>query len=353
MMYTILPKKMIIINILDILKRYTDADHRLSQKEIADILEKEYSMKVDRRAVKRNLMNLIDFGYNIEYSESVRMVKNKDGSEEETALLSDFYLSRDFTEGELRLLIDSLLFSKHIPYSQCKELIRKLEGLSSIYFKSRVKHIMTFPENRENNKQLFLNIELLDEAISKKRQVSFRYLEYGPDKKIYPRKTADGSERIYVINPYQMAAKEGKYYLICNNDKYDTISNYRLDRIRDLKVLDTPAKPFESLKGADNKPLDLYQYMMEHVYMFSGENVHAKFRITKPMLSDVIDMFGKDVRFSDETETHVTVSVNVNEMAMHQFAKNYAPDVVVLEPQSLAEKVKGSLESALREYNQI
>ena len=352
-MYTIPPKKMIIINILDILKRYTDADHRLSQKEIADILEKEYSMKVDRRAVKRNLMNLIDFGYNIEYSESVRMVKNKDGSEEETALLSDFYLSRDFTEGELRLLIDSLLFSKHIPYSQCKELIRKLEGLSSIYFKSRVKHIMTFPENRENNKQLFLNIELLDEAISKKRQVSFRYLEYGPDKKIYPRKTADGSERIYVINPYQMAAKEGKYYLICNNDKYDTISNYRLDRIRDLKVLDTPAKPFESLKGADNKPLDLYQYMMEHVYMFSGENVHAKFRITKPMLSDVIDMFGKDVRFSDETETHVTVSVNVNEMAMHQFAKNYAPDVVVLEPQSLAEKVKGSLESALREYNQI
>ena len=352
-MYTIPPKKMIIINILDILKRYTDADHRLSQKEIADILEKEYSMKVDRRAVKRNLMNLIDFGYNIEYSESVRMVKNKDGSEEETALLSDFYLSRDFTEGELRLLIDSLLFSKHIPYSQCKELIRKLEGLSSIYFKSRVKHIMTFPENRENNKQLFLNIELLDEAISKKRQVSFRYLEYGPDKKIYPRKTADGSERIYVINPYQMAAKEGKYYLICNNDKYDTISNYRLDRIRDLKVLDTPAKPFESLKGADNKPLDLYQYMMEHVYMFSGENVHAKFRITKPMLSDVIDMFGKDVRFSDETETHVTVSVNVNEMAMHQFAKNYAPDVVVLEPQSLAEKVNGSLESALREYNQI
>lgn len=40
-MYTKQPKKMIIINILDILKRYTDENHRLSQREIMDILERE------------------------------------------------------------------------------------------------------------------------------------------------------------------------------------------------------------------------------------------------------------------------------------------------------------------------
>lgn len=45
-MYTKQPKKMIIINILDILKRYTDENHRLSQREIIDILEQEYDMKV-------------------------------------------------------------------------------------------------------------------------------------------------------------------------------------------------------------------------------------------------------------------------------------------------------------------
>ena len=87
--------------------------------------------------------------------------------------------------------------------------------------------------------------------------------------------------------------------------------------------------------------------------MFSSENVRAKFRIEKNMISDVIDMFGKDVRFSDETDTHVTVSVNVNEMSMYQFAKSYAPYVVVLEPQSLAEKVKESLEDSLRAYKQL
>lgn len=42
-------KKQIIINILDILKRYTDENHRLSQKKIADILKKEYNMTVDRK----------------------------------------------------------------------------------------------------------------------------------------------------------------------------------------------------------------------------------------------------------------------------------------------------------------
>ena len=39
-MYGKQPKKMLIMNILDILKKYTDENHRLSQKEIMDILER-------------------------------------------------------------------------------------------------------------------------------------------------------------------------------------------------------------------------------------------------------------------------------------------------------------------------
>ena len=78
-MNSLQPKKLMIINILDILKKYTDEDHRLSQKEIVEILKTEYDMFADRKAVKRNLMNLIEFGYEIEYSEAVRMVKNAFG----------------------------------------------------------------------------------------------------------------------------------------------------------------------------------------------------------------------------------------------------------------------------------
>ena len=68
--------------------------------------------------------------------------------------------------------------------------------------------------------------------------MSFQYLEYGVDKKLHPKLREDGSVREYVVNPYQMAAKEGKYYLICNYDKYDDISNYRVDRITKVEKLD-------------------------------------------------------------------------------------------------------------------
>ena len=252
-MYTAQPKKMLIMNILDILKKYTDENHRLSQKEIADILKSEYDMTVERKAVKRNLMNLIDFGYEIEYSESVRMVPNRStGKLEESYILSDFYLVRDFTDSELRLLIDSLLFSKHIPYSQCRELISKLESLSNRYFRSRVKHIKTMPDLSLHSQQLFYTIEVLDEAIGKHRQISFTYNSYGTDKRLHPRRDSNGGIREYVVNPYQIAAANGRYYLICNYDKYDDVANYRLDRITNIKLLPTPAKPMEKVKELEN-----------------------------------------------------------------------------------------------------
>ena len=182
------------------------------------------------------------------------------------------------------------------PYSQCRELVEKLEGLSNIYFRSRVGHIARLPVDQSGNKQLLLNIEMLDEAISKGRKVRFHYTEYGLDKKLHLRARPDGSPREYVISPYQMAAQEGKYYLICNYDKYDDISNYRVDRIKDLEILDEPAKPFESLPWAHGRSLDLAAYMREHPYMYSSENVRAKLKIVPAMVSDVIDMFGKKVR---------------------------------------------------------
>ena len=56
--------------------------------------------------------------------------------------------------------------------------------------------------------------------------------------------------------------------------------------------------------------------------------------------------------FFDEDDTGVTVNVFTNEMAMEQFAMNYATDVTVLEPQYLREKVKNDLEKALEKYQE-
>lgn len=344
-------KKNIIINILDILKRYTDEDHRLSQKEIAEILKNEYNMTIDRKSVKHNLSNLLEFGYPIEYSESVRMVKNKKtGKLEESYILSDFYLDRDFSDAELRLLIDSLLFSNHIPYSQCKELIEKLEGLSNKYFESKVKHICTLPQNKPANKQLFYTIDILDEAISKEQQVCFNYGEYGTDKKLHKRMNSSGKPREYIINPYQIVATNGRYYLVCNYDKYDDLSNYRVDRIMDIKLLDTPAKPKREVKGAEYG-FDLAKHMKEHIYMFAGKSIRTKFIAKKYIIDDIMDYFGEDVIFSDETEDKVTVTATVNERDMRFWALLYAFQIKVIEPQSLVDEIRNDLLKAVERYN--
>ena len=73
--YEIQPKKLLIINILDILKKYSDEDHRLTQKDIIELLKRDYNMTVDRKSVKSNLMNLIEAGYHINYSEITRSGK--------------------------------------------------------------------------------------------------------------------------------------------------------------------------------------------------------------------------------------------------------------------------------------
>ena len=96
--------------------------------------------------------------------------------------------------------------------------------------------------------------------------------------------------------------------------------------------------------------MNLNEYMNEHVYMYSSENVFVKFRIVKAMISDVIDLFGKGVNFSEETDTHVSVSVHVNERAAEQFAKNYSPDVVILQPKRLRDKLRDDLKKAWEAY---
>ena len=307
-------------------------------------------MEAERKTIRRHLLNLIDCGYEIEYSESVRMVPNpKTGVPEESYLWSDFYLVRDFTDAELRLLIDSLLFSKHIPYSQCKELVEKLEGLSNVYFRSRVKHIRTMPDTAPQNRQLFYTIEVLDEAISKGRKVSFCYTSFGLDKQRRPRTDEAGKPKEYTVSPYQMAAANGRYYLISCTDPHDNVSHYRLDRIADIRMTDEPARPARTVQGLEHG-VDLPKHMAEHVYMFAGPSQPVTFRMKKYLLDDVIDWFGTEIAFSDESDDEVTARVTVNLAAMRRWAVQYSPHTRILSPESLAKEVTQDLRSAANNY---
>ena len=168
---------------------------------------------------------------------------------------------------------------------------------------------------------------------------------------MHPRKNAEGKVREYVVNPYQIAATNGRYYLICNYDKYDNVANYRLDRITNIKVLDTPVKPAKQVKGLENG-LNLPKHMAEHIYMFTGESAPVVFRAKKYLVSEIIDWFGKDITFSDETEDEVTVRVTVNMEAMRKWALQYAMHVKVLGPEKLVAMIKEDVAKAAEMYKE-
>ena len=66
------PTKNNLIMILDVLKRHSDADHRLTQKDIQHYLKQDHELNCDRKTVKRNLMNLVEYGFDIEFKEIER-----------------------------------------------------------------------------------------------------------------------------------------------------------------------------------------------------------------------------------------------------------------------------------------
>ena len=84
--------------------------------------------------------------------------------------------------------------------------------------------------------------------------------------------------------------------------------------------------------------------------MFSGKSETVTFRMKTYLINDVIDWFGTDVAFSDETEDEVTARVRVNLQAMRRWAVQYGPHVRVLSPESLVNDVKHDISKTAENY---
>ena len=140
-MFGVGTKKMLNLMILKILERYSDERRPLTQKRILELLDIEYGMKCDRRSVKSNLISLKEMGYDINIRRGV-------------------YIRRDFEEAELRILIDSVLFSKTLSQAQAKRLIDKLKNLGSNQFSAKVNHICNLPELYHSDNKRVMNLTL-------------------------------------------------------------------------------------------------------------------------------------------------------------------------------------------------
>lgn len=316
-MYATANKKMLNMLILDILREYSDEQHRLTQQEIIRLLKINYDMTCDRRSVKNNIMYLKELGYEISMDDGY------------------YLISREFDDAELRMLIDSVLFSKFLTQKQSKRLIDKLIAMGSRYFNAKVTHICSLSElHHSDNKQLLYALDTISDAITEKKKIRFVYNSYGRDLKLHPRR-----EEPYLVNPYQMAACNGFYYLIGNYDKYDNVSHYRLDKMTCVELLDEKAKPKNLVKDF-TLGYSIPKHMAEHIYMFSGPSIRVKFLIEKELINDVVDWFGKNIRIGGIDENGMTeISVSCNENAMFFWALQYGPYVEVKEPAALRSRL--------------
>ena len=315
--YGLQDKKFLNMLILEILEQHTDSDHCLTQLEIVDLLEKNYGIRCTRQTVKNNLMLLKDMGYEISLKSGVCLT------------------SRQFENAELRMLIDSVLFSRTLSGAQAERLIEKLVGLGNKYFHAKVKHVSHLPKLiHSDNKQVLLNLDVLNDAIEQGRKVSFIYNSYGKDFKLHPKR-----EEPYIVSPYQMVANQGRYYLLGNYDKYNNISHYRLDCMTKVKMLEDKAKPKKQVEDFA-QGYSLPKHMAEHIYMFSGPSVQVKMRVSEHMMGALIDWFGKEFRIVQEDADKLIVSVACNKLAMRYWALQYGEYAEILEPESLRDEIR-------------
>ncbi|MBR2319752.1 MAG: WYL domain-containing protein [Clostridia bacterium] len=325
-MATLEAKAMAPLRILQILHEHSDCDHPLTQANIADYLERDYGIIMERKAIGRHIKALKGADYPIEDC--------RGGS----------YLGeRDFEDAELRMLIDGVLSSKYIAPKYSADLIEKLCKLSNKRFRSHVKNIYSVNDwSKTDNKQLFGNIDLIDDAIEQGVQLKFQFNKYGVDKKLH----RSSNPR---VTPYQLILHNQRYYLMASHAYFKTMFFYRVDHITNMEIVDKPAIPITDIKGFEGG-IDYKTISSALPYMYTDQPRHIELRADKKIIDQIIDWFGTDIFFLEEDENHIRATVKASPMAMEHWATQYIKHVEVLSPSSLRKAIKESLAEGIDKY---
>ncbi len=319
-------KKLAILRILEILKKYTDILHPLTQEQIAEYLKQDYGIVIERKAIGRNLSLLKEAGYEIE-----------------TNHLGSYLEEREFEDAELKLLIDGVLCSRYIHEQYSKDLIQKLCHLSNKYFEAHVKNIHTTHEwSKTESKSLFYNIEMIDEAINQHKQIKFYYNKYDIDKKLHYTKTQ-------VVSPYLLLVHNQHYFLMAYHEYFKNIVYYRLDHINNILILEEQSTDLKTIKGYENG-INYEELSTSYPYFFTDELQIVTFLADKKIIDDIIDWFGYTADLVEEKEK-VKVRVKASPSAMKYWALQYLNFVEILEPKSLREELKQDIKNGLEKYS--
>ena len=313
-----LTEKAITICLLEILKEYSDDKHILTTGEIISKLDHLYGLKPDRRTIYSAFDTLIGLGYEISLY--------KDNGK------GYYLLDRPFEPSEAHLLSDAICTFPVISERQTAHLMGKIQSLVSVYERKQIKNLTVLRSDQKTvNKNVFYNIEVLDEAIEKKVKVKFDYFDYGVDKQLHKRR-----EKKYTVNPYGMVYCNEHYYLICIMARQVNLSMYRIDRIQNIEITDYALDERE-------KDFDPQAAVRSTVYAYTGKIETVVLKVDPKKLNDVIDKFGSNITIVEEEDGRLRITLKASLSGMKYWALQYLAHVEVLEPVGLREEIVEAL----------
>ena len=318
-----------ILCLLKLMERYTDEEHQLTTSELSELLEKEYGIAVHRITFKRDIESLQAMGYDIV---ETRSSQNK-----------YFLGSRDFELPELKLLVDAVESSKFITASKSKTLIDKINNLTSVYQKDKLKRNNYVVKNvKPNNEQIYYIVDAINDAINQRKQISFQYYEYTGLKK----KVLKNKGEIYKLSPYHLVWNGDYYYVLGYSEKREKVISFRVDRIANTpEILDKECH----LKPKD---FDLTEYTKSVFFMLGCKKTRVELRCDNSLMKTIIDRFGEDVTTLayDMESFKVIVDVEVSP-TFYGWLFGFDGKVEILNPKNIKNEYNQMIDRSFKNVN--
>ena len=282
-------RKVKLIKLLELLRQHTDEQHPMTTAEICVEME-EMGIPCDRRIVTQDVIALNELGYEI----MATMIGHEKAY---------FVEDRSFSLPELKILIDAVQASSFITEKKSQELIEKIAALAGSHRAQVLKRNMVcFNTRKHSNEKILYTIDTLEEAILKQRKVIFLYFDLDErGERVYRR----GGHH-YVVEPVALVFNEDNYYMTCYSSRHDSTSNYRVDRMDGVKIIEEPCS-----EKAIALREQVASYTEQAFKMFSGQPEDVVLEFERGVIGAVYDKFGESVQMMANGESKILATVKV------------------------------------------
>lgn len=310
-------RKIKLLKLLELLRHGTDEEHPMSTAQIATALS-NIGIPCDRRTISQDISTLNELGYEI-----MAVMKGHDKC---------YYVEdRSFSIPELKILIDAVHASSFITEKKSEELIEKIAALAGTHRAEVLKRNMVcFNTRKHSNERIFYNVDDLEDAILRQKKVLFRYFDLNEKgDRVYRR---DGHR--YVVEPIALVFNEDNYYLTCYSSRHDNTSNYRIDRMDSVQVLDDPCCD-KAIALRDQ----VAEYTEQAFKMFGGQLESVVLEFDRSLIGVVYDKFGENVNMipAGENTFIATVKVRVSP-TFWGWLFQFGSQMMILSPNPLAQE---------------